>query len=328
MIRFRVNSSWFCSCAFLLAASISLTVANAQSYPAKPVRFITTSGTGSADDFHARFMARKLSDVLGQSFIVENRPGAGGLIGWKLTVTAPPDGHTILLTGRSIIAAPFLNSNVDFDPRQALVPVAQFAATSFVLVVNPAVKANSVADYISLARRQPGKISVGDMGGGLMPTVAAIIFRGMTKVDLSPVTYKEFNQLMVDLVAGRLDSVFSSMQPALPHIATDRLRALGVTSAKRNFALPEVPTIAEAGVPGYEAGSWYIIVAPAGTPRAVVTRLNSAVSQIVAMPDVREGLMKVGSAPETSTPDEIRQRIANATEQFGRIAKELGIKPQ
>jgi tripartite-type tricarboxylate transporter receptor subunit TctC len=161
-----------------------------------------------------------------------------------------------------------------------------------------------------------------------MPTVASTLFRGLTKLDLTTVAYKEYNQLLVDLIAGRVDSFFTGIQPVFPHIAAGRLRALGVTGAKRSPALPEVPTIAEAGVPGYEAGTWLFIAGPAGTPRAAIEKLNSAVARAIAMPDVRESLTKAGSEPATSSPEELTKRIAYATEQFGRIAKELGITPK
>jgi tripartite-type tricarboxylate transporter receptor subunit TctC len=325
---FRWNSSWSCAFVLGLNAFIFAHLAVAQPYPSKQVRFIVPGGTGGSDDFHTRVIAQKLTEVFGQQFVVDNRPGAGGLIGQNIVVTAPPDGYTILLTGRSITAARFLNANMNFDPQRALAPVALFVTYSFVHVVNPAVRANSVSEYIALARAQPGKLTVGESGGGLMPYVATTIFRAMTKLDLASVAYKEANQLYVDLIAGRLDSYISAIQPVLPHIAAGRLRALGVTGEKRSPVLPDVPTIAEAGVPGYEAGSWLFISAPAGTPRAVIDKLNSAVARIIAMPDVRESLMKAGSNPATSTPEELTKRIADATEQFGRIAKELGIKPQ
>lgn len=321
-------SLWLCKFALVLVTFDFAHIVAAQSYPSKPVRFIVPSGVGNSDDFHSRVMAQKFTEVLGQQFVVENRPGAGGLIGQTVVVNAPPDGYTILLSGRSITAARFLNANMNFDPQRALAPAALFVTYSFVLVINPTVKANSVSEYMALARTQPGKITVGDLGGGLMPTVASTIFRAMTKLTLAPVVYKESSQLNVDLIAGRIDSYFSPIQPVLPHIAAGRLRALGVTGAKRSPLLPDVPTIAEAGVPGYEAGSWLFIAAPAGTPRAVIEKLNSAVARIIAMPDVRESLLKAGSEPTTSTVEELTKRIADAAEQFGRIAKELGIKPQ
>src|SRR5262249_24528116 len=237
------------------------------------------------------------------------------------------DGHTISLAGRSITAARFINANMNFDPQQALAPTALILTYSFVLVVNPSVKANSVNEYISLARAQPGKLTDVETGGG-MPTVASMIFRAMAKVALTPVAYKEANQLYVDLIAGRLDSHFAPIAPVSQHIAPGRLRALGVTGAKRSPVLPDVPTIAEAGVPGYEAASWLFLAAPASTPRPVLEKLNSAMARIIAMPDVRESLLKAGSEPATSTIEELKNRIADATEQFGRVTKELGIKPQ
>ena len=298
-----------------------------QSYPSKPVRFIVIGGVGGSDDFHARVVAPKLTQELGQQFVIDNRPGAGGPVGQTVVVNAPPDGHTILLTGRSITAARFLNASLNFDPQRALSPAALLLTYSFVLVVNPAIKATSVSEFISLARQQPGKISVVDPGGS-MPTIAATIFRAMAKVDIFPVGYKGGSQIPVDLIAGRVDSYFAPIPVYLPHISVGKLRALGVTGPKRSAALPNLLAIAEAGVPGYEAASWLFIAAPASTPRAVIEKLNSAVSRIIAMPDVRDSLIKAGSEPATSSVEELTKRIADATEQFGRIAKELGIKPQ
>lgn len=327
---FRFHASWWWFCNFLLAlGGFSFTHAvTAQTYPSKPVRFIVSSGAGGSDDFHARVIAPKLSNILGQQFIVDNRTGAGGLIGRTIVANSPPDGYTIMLSGRSSTAARFINAHMTLDLQRALTPAALLVTYSLVLVVSPEVKAKSVSEFIALARTHPGKITVGDLGGGFMNGVASIIFRGMTKIDLLLVGYKEANPVWLDLVAGRIDSFFGGMQPAVPHIAAGRLRALGVTNTKRSFVIPEVPTIAEAGVPGFDAGSWLFLAVPTGTPRPVIERLNSAVSQIMVMPEVRESLMKAGSEPATSTPEELTKRIADATEQFGRIARELGIKPQ
>ena len=323
-------------CSGLLVCLLSLTcnlshVSAAQpqlKYPVKPVRFIVPGGPGTSDDFHARVMSRKLSELLGQQFVVDNRPGAGGLIGQNAVVTAPPDGYTILLTGRSITAARFINANVNFDPQRAFAPVALLVTYSFVLVFKPSQNVRSVSEFVALARSQPGKVTVGELGGGLMPTIAATIFRAMTKLELMPVAYKDGPQIIVDLIGGRLDSYFAPIQPAKPHIVAGRLRPLGVTGATRSPVLPEVPTIAEAGVPGYEAGSWLFIAAPAGTPGDVIKTLNATVTNIVAMPDVRASLLSAGSEPASGTPEELTKRIADATEQFGRISRELGIKPQ
>lgn len=303
-------------------------VAAAQAYPTKPVRFVVAASPGGSDTFHARLLAERYSELLGQQFVVDNRPGAGGLIGQSIVVNAPPDGHTILLTGRSITAAPFLNANMKFDPQRALAPAALFANYSLVLMVNPKVAATSVSEYVALARARPRGINHAETTGGLMPYVASTIFRAMTKVELTTVAYKDFSQIIVDLTAGRVDSYFSAIAAGLPHITAGRLRALGVTGVKRAQVLPDVPTIAESGVPGYEAASWLFIATPAGTPRTVIERLNSTTARILAIPDVREKLIKAGSEPATSTPEELAKRIVDATEQFARITKELGIKPQ
>lgn len=297
-------------------------------YPSKPVRFVVAASPGGSDTFHARLLAEKYSELLGQQFVVDNRPGAGGLIGQSIVVNAPADGHTILLTGRSITAARFLNANMNFDPQRALAPAALFATYSLVLMVNPKVKANSVSEYVALARTQPRAINHAETTGGLMPYVATTIFKAMTKVELTTVAYKDFGQIIVDLTAGRVDSYFSPIASGLPHITAGRLRALGVTGTKRALVLPDVPTIAEGGVPGYEAASWLFIAAPAGTSRAVIERLNSTMARILAMTDAREKLIKAGSEPVTSTPEELSKRIADATQQFARITQELGIKPQ
>jgi tripartite-type tricarboxylate transporter receptor subunit TctC len=311
-----------------LGIGLSSGLAAGQSYPTKPVRFITPSSSGSSDDFHARLMAQKFTEVFGQQFVVDNRPGAGGLIGQMAVVNAAPDGYTLLLTGRSLTAAPFLNANVTFDPMRSFAPVAQLVTYQFVLVVHPSVRANTVSELIALAQARPGKVSYAATQGGLMAYIAPTIFRAMAKIDMLYVPYKTGGQIYNDLLSGQVDSFFAPLVGTLPYITNGKLRALGVTGATRSPVLPDVPTIAEAAVTGYEAGSWLFIAAPARTPRSVIDILNSATARILAMPDVRERLLAVGSEPAPSSPEEITRRLAEATEQFGRIAKELGLKPQ
>ena len=299
----------------------------AQPCPSKPVRFVLPSSAGGSDDFHGRLMAQKYTELLGQQFVVDNRPGAGGLIGQQAVITAAPDGYTILLTGRSITAARFLNANATFDPLRVYSPAAQLVTYQFVLVVHPSIKANSVSEYVALARAQPGRISYAAPAGGLMPYIAAAIFRGMTKVDLLHIPYKTAGQTYNDLLSGQVDSYFAPIPPALAHINNGKLRALGVTADTRSFVAPDVPTIAEAGVSGFEAASWLFVAAPSGTPRPIIDALNAATARILAMPDVLERLLKAGSTSAPSSPDEIHKRLAAAIEQFARIARELGLKP-
>jgi tripartite-type tricarboxylate transporter receptor subunit TctC len=312
---------------FAIAMSLN-SVAFAQAWPTRPVRFIVGNAAGGADDFHVRTLTPKLTDLFGQQFVVDNRPGAGGLIAQTTVLNAPNDGHTILLAGQGSALRRFFEANMPFDPMRVFAHTALFATFSHILVVNPSVKASSVTEFIALARAQPGRMTVGELGGATLVTISPIIFRAMAKVNLMPIPYKDGNPLRVDLVAGRLDSYFGPLASLSPHIATGRLRALGVTSAKRYAALPDVPTIAEAGVPNYEATGWLYIAAPAGTPQAVLERLNSAVAKIIAMPDVRESLIKVGSEPTTDTREGLAKRMTAEVEKFDRVTKELGIKPQ
>jgi tripartite-type tricarboxylate transporter receptor subunit TctC len=298
------------------------------SYPKKPVRLLVGGTAGGSDDFHARLIAQKLSDYLGQPFIVDNRPGAGGLVAQTAVVNAMADGYTLLLAGRSLTAAPFLNANVTFDPRRSFAPVAQIATYQFVLVVQPSVKARTIGELVELARARPGKITYGAGQGGNMPYIAANIFRAMTKVDMYYIPYKSNAQIYADLLAGQIDVYFSGLVGALPHLKTGKLRPLGVTGATRSHVLKDVPTISEAGLPGYEAASWVFIAAPARTPDSVPKTVNDATARILASPDIRERLLAVGSEPANASPAELAKRIADATEQFAQIAKQLGIKPQ
>jgi len=302
--------------------------ASAQSYPVKPVRFIIANSPGGSDDFHGHLMAIKFSEIFGQQFVVDNRAGGGGVIGQVTVVNAAPDGYTILLAGRSITAAKYLNAGLPFDPLKSLTPVGIFANNQQVLVVHPSLKAHSVQEFITLAKAQPGKISFGSGGGGGLTYIAPLIFMHMTKTELLYVPYKNVTQAYADNVSGQVHCSFMSIAPAITQVNAGRLRPLAVSGAARSPALPNLPTIAEAGVSGYEAGSWLSILAPAGTPRRTIGVLNDAIEKIIAEPEIRERLVKAGSEPVTSSPEAFYQRMIAAQEEFGRVAKALGIKPQ
>jgi tripartite-type tricarboxylate transporter receptor subunit TctC len=314
--------------ASMLAATVLVRPAVAQTYPSKPVRFIIANSPGGSDDFHGRLMTQKLSELLGQQFVADNRSGAGGLIGQGAVANATPDGHTILLAGRSLTAARHLRANMPFDPQRAFAPIAQFASYPLVLVVHPGMKAGGIGEFVSLARAQPGRINFAAGAGGGMTYIAPLIFMSMARVELTYVPYKNLSQAYTDTVGGQIGSCFMTIAPAIPLIESGKLRALGVTGATRSPALPEVPTIADSGVPGYEAGSWLYLLAPARTPRAVIDTLSGATQRIIAMPDVRERLLKAGSEPEYSSPEQLAKRIAAAVDQFAGIAKSLDLKPQ
>ena len=300
----------------------------AQTYPRKPIRLLVPGASGGSDDIHVRIVTPALAEKLGQNFVVENRPHAGGLVAQKIVIDGMPDGHTLLLTGRSIFASRYLNAGVNFDPERALAPVAQLVTYPFVLVVHPSVPARTVADLVSVARAQPGHLTIGEMHGGLMPTVASILFRGMTRINMRTIGYKDGGQLYIELVAGHINVFFASIANANPYITQGRLRALGVTGKERSDVLPNIPTVSEAGVEGYDASSWLFIAAPAGTPRNVVGTLNKAVAEALTRGDVAKRLRDIGSTPSPATPEQLAKRNADAARQFRELARELGIKPQ
>lgn len=309
----------------IVALALSIASAAAASYPVRPVRFIVAGSPGGSDDVHARIIGPKLTEVLGQQFVVDPRPGANGRIAQTALINAAPDGYTILLAGRSLTTAPSLNVHA-FDPVRAFAPVAQIATYQLVLLVRPTLPTKTVSEFIDLARTRPEKITYADPG--LMPQTAAMIFRAIGKIEMEPVGYKTVTPIYLDLMNEQVDSYFAPVTSALPHIKTGKLRPLGVTGKGRSAKLPNVPTIAEAALPTYEATSWYFITAPAGTPHAVIETLNNATSRVLAMQDVRERLLALGSEAAPSSPAELAKRIVDATVQFGRFAKELGIKAQ
>lgn len=310
----------------LLLLLCSVSAASAQNYPTKPVRIVVAFVPGGADDFHGRLMAQKLSEMLGQQFVVENRGGAGGFVGWEYVARAAPDGYTLLLGGGSLTTVPSLRPNAPFDVLRDFTPISLIGSFGLVLVVHPSVPAYGVRELIALARKSPGKLNYASSGAGATPHLSAELFKSMAKVDITHIPYKGSTPAYVDLMAGQVDMYFGVMGGALPHIHSRRVRALGVTSATRARALPDVPTIAEVALPGYELSSWYALLGPGGMPRDVVTRLNQAVVKAVSTADTRERLLKAGSEPQTSTPEQLGALVRENVAKFGRIIKTAGIK--
>jgi tripartite-type tricarboxylate transporter receptor subunit TctC len=310
----------------LVSAAVS-SGALAQSYPAKPVRIVVAFQPGGSDDFHARLIAQKVTEIVGQQFIVENRAGGEGTIGRMAVAKAPADGYTLLLGGRTLMSIPFLFTNAGFDPRRDFVGVAPIAKVQFMMVVHPSVPARNVKEFIALARARPGELNMGSAGLASGPFLAGLLFNTMAAIKTTHIPYKGIGALN-DLLAGRLDYYIASLAGAHSHVTGGRLRALGVVTSTRSKMLPDVPTIAEAGLPGYEFDLWVFIAAPAATPRAIVDVLNSAITRSVASPDVGERLLKVGSEPWSSTPDDLQRRMLDAAERTGRMLQAAGIKPQ
>ena len=300
-------------------------LAGAQTYPAKPVRIIVAVGPGSGDDFVARQVAAKLSELLGQQFIVENRPGAGGMIGQSYVAKSAPDGYTLLLAGGSMAGARYVNANMGYDLARDFTPVSLLETSPFVLVVNPALPARSVNEFIALARSRPGKLTFGTLGAGQIPYWSVALFNSMTAIDAVEVQYKSVPDAIVDILAGRLDYSFVPVVNAVGN--REKLRSLGVTTRARAEMLPEVPTMAEAALPGYEMPAWRSIMGPAGMSAETVRILNQAIAKSIAAPDLRERFAKAGSVPLASTPEELKKRYEDWSVIFGKIAKDVGIQP-
>ena len=311
----------------VLAALLVVTAAFAQTdYPSKPVRIIVASGPGSGDDFATRVLANELSTLLKQQFVVDNRPGAGGVIGQTAVLKSPPDGYTLLLAGGSMAGARFVNAAVTYDVMRDFTPMSVIETSPFALVASPTLPAKNLKELIAYAKSHPGKLSFGTIGAGQMPWWAVFLFNHMAGVNAVDVTYKDTAAATTDVVAGRLDYFVTALVTALA--AKDKLRVLAVTSTERSAMLPDVPTMAEAGLPGYDMPAWRSIMGPAGMPPEVVAILNKAIQQALASPDLRERFAKAGSVPLGSTPEGLRKRYEHWMGIFEKIARDAGVKPQ
>jgi tripartite-type tricarboxylate transporter receptor subunit TctC len=297
-------------------------------YPSKPVRFIVPSSAGGGTDIIARALSQKLSEALGQQFVVENRPGAGQMIGIELAAKAPADGHTILMAASTLAINPIMYKKVSYDPVRDFAPITQAASLPNVLVVHPSLPVKSVAELIALARREPGRIAYASAGIGTSPQMSVELLKSLAGIDMLHVPYKGTGPGMIDVLAGQVKVMTPNVLTALPYIKSGRLRALAVTSAKRSEALPDVPTLAEAGVPGYEAVQWYGVLAPAGTPREIVERLHVEIAKALRAGDVRERLAADGAEPVGSSPDEFAAFIRAEIAKWAKVAKAAGIQPE
>ena len=284
-------------------------LAAAQTYPAKPVRIIVAVGPGGGDDFAARTLAAKLSEIIGQQFFVENKPGAGGMIGQTYVAKSPPDGYTLLLAGGSMAGAKYVNANMGYDLLRDFTPVSLLETSPFALVANPALPAKTVRELISYGRANPGKLTYATLGAGQIPYWGVVLFNSMAGIQAVEVQYKAPGDAMLDIIAGRVDYFVAPVVAALG--GKDKARVLGVTSQARSEMLPDVPAIAEAGLPGYDMPAWRSIMGPAGMSA-----------------DMRERFAKAGSVAISSTPEALRQRYEHWMEVFGRIAREARLQPQ
>ena len=316
--------------AFALAAAATLAAAaseaSAQAYPNRPVRILVPFPAGAGVDIVARMLGLPLTDLWGQATVVDNRPGAGGTIACELAAKAAPDGYTLLLGNISTFAmAPSLYKKVNYDPVQSFAPITLVNTSANVLVAHPSVPAATTQALIALAKAKPGQINYASAGSGTSPHLAAELFKSMAGVDLVHVPYKGSPQALTDLLGGQTQIMFASLVSALPHIRQARLRALGVTSLKRAAALPDLPAISEAGLRGYDVSVWMGIVAPAGTPPAIIAQLNRQIAALLQSPDIRERLAVQGLEAASNSPAEFRTYIASEVRKWAVVIKQAGV---
>ncbi len=317
---------WVSVSSIVLLALFPALGLDAQTYPAKAVRMITTSAPGGSVDIVARILGQKMTENMGQQVIVDSRPGAGGSVGTVLAVRAPADGYTIIMQTIPLVVNPSLYRKLPFDVIRDLAPVSLIAAAPFVLVVHPSVPAKSVKDLIALAKRQPGKLNYSSGVIGTNSHIAAELFKNLTGTNIVQVPYKGGGAALVAVVNGESDLGFLGVVAVVPHVKTGRMRALGVTSTKRSSTLPELPTIAQAGVPGYEFTSWYGVLAPAGTPASIINTLNDHVVKAMRAPDVAEHLAKEGADVIASSPEQFASHIKVELARYAKLVKEAGLR--
>jgi tripartite-type tricarboxylate transporter receptor subunit TctC len=313
--------------AILLGTTAGAACAQSGDYPNRPIRMINPYAPGGAVDVVARPFAQKLTETLGQSVIIDNRPGAGTNIGTEMVVKANPDGYTILLTS-AVIATNVSLYTLPFDPTRDLLPISQPLQAPFVLAVHPNVPARTTQEFIALARSKPGELTFGSAGAGTTTHLMLELFKSMGKTNILHVPYKGGAPAINALISGEVQMTMLPVTVVMPQARGGRVRALAVTSAKRLDQIPELPTVAESGVAGFDPIGWYAFFAPAGTPRNVIMRLNGDMNRILQQPDVRERFVSNGMFPSGGAPEALRDHLKSEITRWSKVIKEAGIKPE
>jgi tripartite-type tricarboxylate transporter receptor subunit TctC len=313
-------------------ASTALTFAPwalGQAYPNKPIKIVVTFPAGGGADFVARAIAPKLTEALGQPVVIDNRAGAGGGIGNEVVAHSPPDGYTLLLgAAGAMTILPNLYEKVAFDPFKDFEPVSLVGSSPFILTLNPSVAANSVNELTALAKANPGKLNFGSSGNGGAPHLAGELYKSVTGPNIAHVPYKGLAPAITDLLGGQIQILFADVGLVAQHVKAGKLKALAVTGKRRSTIIPDLPTMIEAGVPGYQAGTWYGILAPAGTPGAIISRLNTELVKIVATPEIRNQFASQGIEPGGDRPEEFAALIRDDFNKWSKLIKEAKIKPE
>ena len=299
----------------------------AQDYPTKPIRMVCPIPPGGTTDLVARLVAQKLSESLGQQVIVDNRGGAGGIIGTEMVARAAPDGYTILMGSMTTHAVnPAFHPNLAYHAVRSFQPVSRIISAPQLLVVHPSVAVKSVRELIALAKAKPGELTYATASMGTTPHLAFELFKGMAGVNIVGVPYKGSGPSIIDLVGGQVNAMITGIVVLMPHVKAGRLRALAVTSPARAAVMPDLPTVAESGVPNYDVRVWFGVFLPAGAPRAIVTTLNERIRKIFAAPDVRQRLIEQGADPVTDTPEEFGAYVKTELARWTKIVKDTGAR--
>ncbi|MGE5522758.1 MAG: tripartite tricarboxylate transporter substrate binding protein [Rhodospirillaceae bacterium] len=314
--------------ALLIAALSSSAFAQDPTYPTKPLRFVVGQAPSGATDIVARLVAAKMTEVMGQNIVVENRSGAAGSIAAAAVAKSAPDGYTVLIVSSSYSINPSLYSRLPFDPERDLVPVSLLAEAPFLLVVHPSMPVKSVKDLIALAKQKPGVLTYGSGGNGSSGHLAGVLFESGAGIHLTHVAYKGAGQALVDVLGGQVSFMFGSVLSVTPHIKQGRLRVLAQTGAKRSSALPEIVTMAEAGVPNYATSTWYGLLVPAGTQAAIVNSLSAAAKKAVLSAEIRDRLRSDGADPVASSPVEFQKHLAREIAKWHKVVRSAGIAPE
>ena len=314
----------------ICAALIAVAAADgyAQAYPAKPVRVVVPSSAGGGTDIVARIIAPDLSKRLGQQFVIENRAGAGTMIGIEVASKAPPDGYTLLMGLSTLAINSALYKKVPYDPVRDFAPITVVASSGSIIVVHPSVPAKSIKELIAFARSRPGQMNYASAGTGTYPHMTMELFLSMAKLKMVHIAYKGTGPAMIDMLAGHTAVMAGTMVTTVPQIRAGRLRGLGVTTLERNSAAPEIPTVTEAGLPGFESVQWYGLLAPANTPKDIVNRLHGEMAKILQQPDIRQRFAGDGADPVGNTPDQFAAYIKTELTKWAKVARDAGIKQE
>lgn len=298
-----------------------------QAYPTKPIRMIVPFPPGGTTDVVARLVAQKLTEAWGQQVVVDNRPGAGGIIGTEIVAKATPDGYTALLGSITTHAVnPALYKKLNFDPVKDFTPVSLVVSSPQLLAVHPSVAAKSVKELIALAKAKPGQLNYASAGTGTSPHLTFELFKSMAGIDVVHVPYKGTGPAITDLIGGQVQMMITGVVALMPHIKSGKLRGLGVTSAKRVAALPDLPTIAESGIPSFDVSSWFGVFLPGGTPKPIVANMNAEIRKILEVPEVRQRLISQGADPASNTPGEFAAYVKAEMAKWGKVVRDTGAR--